>query len=369
MANFNVSVTQSNEPQPSGIGAGDSTTYTISNPLPGSSYFTLETVKNSNGAYDSNSPKNLQGTLSGDSGITNIVSDDYKAGIVVSPGGGVLTFVPTNTITAATLRLRGTSTGFVSTTPTNLDADYQAILTKASELGYSAPSAAQQELQNTLVTDLKSAGVWDKLDALYVFATNGDSDYATLNWRSPSNNEADKVNSPTFTENRGFTGATTKYIDTNFQQDQGNKHKQNDASFGVYTWSDIASETQNFFSVDRSRGYTRLRKRGATSSNRLNASTDPSPLVRVSTLTTAQLCGIQRTSPTELHGLSGDSTFTTTGIATSVARDPDNFTVFKFGSSYSTGECGLAWIGGSFTLTEWGDYVTAVETYITAITP
>ena len=120
MANFNVSVTQSNEPQPSGIGAGDSTTYTISNPLPGSSYFTLETVKNSNGAYDSNSPKNLEGTLSGDSGITHIVSDDYKAGIVVSPGGGVLTFVPTNAITAATLRLRGTSTGFISSTPSQL---------------------------------------------------------------------------------------------------------------------------------------------------------------------------------------------------------------------------------------------------------
>ena len=117
MANFNVSVTQSNEPQPSGIGAGVSTTYTISNPLSGSSYFTLETTKNSNGAYDSISPKNLQGTLSGDSGITTIVSDDYKAGIVVSPGGGVLTFVPTNAITAATLRLRGTSPGFVSVIP------------------------------------------------------------------------------------------------------------------------------------------------------------------------------------------------------------------------------------------------------------
>ena len=243
------------------------------------------------------------------------------------------------------------------------DSDYQAVLTKASALGYTAPSAAQQELQNTLITDLKTAGVWDKLDALYVFATDGDSDYATLNWKSPSNNEADKVNSPTFTENRGFTGASLKYIDTNFQQDQGVKHKQNNASFGVYTWSDIAETTQNFFSVDGG-GFTRLRKRGASSSNRLNSSTPPTPNLRVSTITTAQLCGIQRTSSTESNGLSGNSTFTTTGIGASVARDNDNFTLFKFGSSYSTGECGLAWIGGSFTLTEWQDYVSAVETYI-----
>ena len=116
MANFDVSVTQGNEPQSSNIGAGVSTTYTISNPLSGSSYFILETVKNSNGAYDSNSPKNLQGTLSGNSGITTIVSDDFKAGVAVSPGGGVLTFVPTNAITATTLRLRGTGDGFVSQT-------------------------------------------------------------------------------------------------------------------------------------------------------------------------------------------------------------------------------------------------------------
>ena len=115
MANFDVSVTQGNEPQTSNIGAGVSTTYTISNPLPGSSYFILETVKNSKGAYDSNSPKNLQGTLSGNSGITTIVSDDFKAGVVVSPGGGVLTFVPTNAIIGTTLRLRGTGAGFKST--------------------------------------------------------------------------------------------------------------------------------------------------------------------------------------------------------------------------------------------------------------
>ena len=114
MANFNVLVTQGNISQPEGIGAGVSTTYTISNPSIGSSYFVLQTTPNSNGAYDSNSPKNLQGTLSGDSGITNIVSDDYKAGIVVAPGGGVLTFVPTNAITATTLRLRGMGTGYLS---------------------------------------------------------------------------------------------------------------------------------------------------------------------------------------------------------------------------------------------------------------
>ena len=52
MADYNVSVTQSRVQQPADITAGDPTNYIISNPLPGSSYFTLETVRNSDGFYD-----------------------------------------------------------------------------------------------------------------------------------------------------------------------------------------------------------------------------------------------------------------------------------------------------------------------------
>lgn len=108
MANYNVSVTQSIELQPSDISSGDPTTYTIDNPLGGSSYFVLETVPNSNGSYDSTSPKNCQGTYSLGAGLYSLVQDNFKAGVVVGPEGGILTFTPSNDITAATLRLRGT---------------------------------------------------------------------------------------------------------------------------------------------------------------------------------------------------------------------------------------------------------------------
>ena len=108
MADYNVSVTQSIELQPSNITAGDPTTYIIDNPLSGSSYFVLETVPNSDGAYDSLSPKNCEGVYTLGSGLSSLVQGNYKTGVVVSPGGGNLTFVPTNAITATTLRLRGT---------------------------------------------------------------------------------------------------------------------------------------------------------------------------------------------------------------------------------------------------------------------
>ena len=108
MATVNVSVTQSVEIQPSDLVSGTPITYSIDNPLDYSSYFTLETVRNVDGYYDSTSPKNLEGTFTVGSGISTIVQDDYKAGVIVSSGGGELLFTPANNVTATTLRLRGT---------------------------------------------------------------------------------------------------------------------------------------------------------------------------------------------------------------------------------------------------------------------
>ena len=108
MANYNVSVTQSIVTQSANISASQVTTYTISNPLIGSSYFTLETERNNDGFYDSTSPKNTSGSFSLGTGLLGLVQSDYIASVVVEPGGGVLTFTPANDITGSTLYLRGT---------------------------------------------------------------------------------------------------------------------------------------------------------------------------------------------------------------------------------------------------------------------
>lgn len=107
MATVNVSVTQSIEIQPSDLTAGTPITYSIDNPLDNSSYFVLETVRNADGYYDNTTPKNLEGTLTKDAGISTLVQDKYKAGMVILSGGGELVFTPANDVTAATLRLRG----------------------------------------------------------------------------------------------------------------------------------------------------------------------------------------------------------------------------------------------------------------------
>jgi hypothetical protein len=52
------------------------------------------------------------------------------------------------------------------------DTDYQAILSRATTLGYTLPSVSQRIKQNALVLSLKAGGIWTKLDVLYIFAND-----------------------------------------------------------------------------------------------------------------------------------------------------------------------------------------------------
>jgi len=115
------------------------------------------------------------------------------------------------------------------------DADYQAVLDYATTQGYTLPSASQQLLQNQLVVDLKDGGIWSKLDTFGVFATDGDADFALIDWIRLTDYTA--VNSPSFTTDEGFTGdGVSAYINTNFNPStSGVNYTLNDASRFIYS--------------------------------------------------------------------------------------------------------------------------------------
>lgn len=97
------------------------------------------------------------------------------------------------------------------------DADYQAVLNRATALGYTLPSSGQQILQNNIIVGLKTAGVWGKTDIFYVFANNGSQEFATLNWKNPNAFQCSLVNAPVFTSNQGFNSdGATSFINTNW---------------------------------------------------------------------------------------------------------------------------------------------------------
>lgn len=83
--------------------AGTTYTFDITNNS-GSSYFTLETVRN----YDGITPKNLSGSFDNFSNIANYVASDYIAGFVLPSGVNSFDFTPVNDVVKETLYFRGT---------------------------------------------------------------------------------------------------------------------------------------------------------------------------------------------------------------------------------------------------------------------
>jgi hypothetical protein len=85
-------------------------TFTFSNPLSGSVYFVIETVRNSQQIYDSSSLQTIVGTINNFSNINpnGLVTSSYILGVVVSPGNSSFDFIPTIPIDPNNVYLRGT---------------------------------------------------------------------------------------------------------------------------------------------------------------------------------------------------------------------------------------------------------------------
>lgn len=96
------------------------------------------------------------------------------------------------------------------------DSDYQAVLDRGTALGYTLPSPSQQSIQNDLVLDLKSYGIWSLIDVFYNLVTDGDSNFALLNWKSPSLYQLTKTGTPSFATNSGYTSSASNYLNMPF---------------------------------------------------------------------------------------------------------------------------------------------------------
>jgi hypothetical protein len=158
----------------------------------------------------------------------------------VSESSDFSTFVYENEIVYApntsyvVIGLNSNTTYYYRVRANDIDPDYEAIISYATTQGYTLPSINQRSLQQQLLIDLKDAGIWSKLDTFAVFATDGDSDFALIDWKRLIQYTA--VNSPTFTTNQGFTSnGTSSYILSNFfPLTSSVNYALNNNSFGVY---------------------------------------------------------------------------------------------------------------------------------------
>lgn len=104
------------------------------------------------------------------------------------------------------------------------------------------PSLGRRIAIDNLIGRLKLAGVWTKLDALYVLAAHEQAS-AILNWVSTSYNLTTSA-APTFTANRYIQGnGTTQFYDTGFDPTVAVSPKfvQNSAHLGAWQVNTVTS--------------------------------------------------------------------------------------------------------------------------------
>jgi hypothetical protein len=257
------------------------------------------------------------------------------------------------------------------------DADYQAVLDYATTQGYTLPSAGQQTLQNQLVVDLKAGGIWSKLDTFGVFATDGDSDFALIDWKRLSDYTA--FNSPTFTTNQGFTGnGTSSYIDTNFQPINGTNYAQNSAHFMVYCYANDSASTYYGGALDTTPSVIRsLNFGGRDGSNRFSTvainSTSSDVTATNSVLDDTGFNLITRTNSTTVKAYKDNtliSTFTNSSSLTSYQLARNIFLLARnlngAANSFATRKLSIIGIGNDVDLLS-NNYYTIVDNYYNAL--
>jgi hypothetical protein len=88
--------------------SGSTYTFALTSSISGSTYFTLESVRNPIGYYGSSSSATATGNIGNLTNVTGLVTSPYIFSVVVNQGGGSFTFTPATNVAASGSFLRGT---------------------------------------------------------------------------------------------------------------------------------------------------------------------------------------------------------------------------------------------------------------------
>jgi hypothetical protein len=236
------------------------------------------------------------------------------------------------------------------------DSDYQAVLNYAITQGYTLPSASQQTKQNKLLVDLKNGGIWSHLDTFALFATDGNSDFALIDWKRLTDYTA--VNSPTFSTNGGFTGnGTSSYIDTNFNPTIGtNNYLLNDA--GRFYWVDNRTGAQ---------------WEGVTSGGINDSRNATSTLIRINSQALSSnvvfdvdgFHALNKTSPTTIELFTNTTQYSRTAASPLNLANSNQF-ILRGGGTYNASRFRMYAMGGNLT-SENTAFYNALNTYFTSL--
>ena len=236
---------------------------------------------------------------------------------------------------------------------------YDAAATALFARFTTPPTGARKRAINTFITALKTAGVWTKLDALYVVAA-ADSQAATRNWVADQYNLT--VNgTPTFTVDRGYTGnGTNGYLGTGAVPSALTKYLQDNAHHSVFVrgapgaglLGRVTGSVPNLLQTNA--GLVQTRINGAA-----GISIAYTPATNLYFLTT-------RADATAVTVYANGASLGPI-TAASAARDAEAIALLRAGSSFATSQISTATIGGLLSAGEGAALYAAKLAYLTAV--
>lgn len=238
-------------------------------------------------------------------------------------------------------------------------ASYSAEATALFARFSTDPGSTRKTAIDTCITSLKSAGVWAKLDALWVFAAH-DAQASLLNWVSSSHAMA-ATGSPTFTTDRGYTSDGSNYLATADTMSSYSLFTQNSAHFSIWESSTSPSSSNQAINIGAGNNiYPRYVDDGCYV--RVNDSPESSAIATVVTPNGFTLGN--RSSSTARQAYRGGVTLGTYPSTGSAAPENTNLTVFN---QAGTHRASVVSIGGSLDSTEQLALYNALNTLKTAI--
>lgn len=235
-----------------------------------------------------------------------------------------------------------------------------------------AQDGTHQTAYSNLINGLVSAGIWDKIDALYVFAA-AQSATALTNLKS-SSYPASAATGPTFTVDRGYTGdGSSTYVEALVNPSTTVQYVRDSAHFGVWLsdvgtpvspangWSNSGFAIQSEVAVLDNSGNCG----GAINDNGsgMFAGGQSGPAFAVANRSGASATQLYRNGSSIVS--TGNASSSLAGIVFNwyiLARN-ENGTAGSFGD----GRAFAATIGGSLTSTNITDYLNLLQAYKTAV--
>jgi hypothetical protein len=226
------------------------------------------------------------------------------------------------------------------------------------------PDAPRKALINTLIVALKTAGIWTKLDVLYLTAAH-DAQAARLNWVSSSYSLV-AYSSPTFLVDRHYVGdGAASYLDTEYQPgvSAGSKALQDDNHFGVWIRNNVNGTGIDCGSTNHT---INSNNSGNVSARNMAATSDT-----VATNGTSVGHTVHSRSAAATYSRYKDGS--SLGDATRTSAAPGALSAFLCcrnsgsASAFSTRQIAAMHLGSGLTASEVSSLRTALNTYLTAL--